>query len=239
MIRLGIVTGLAAEARCLREAAGGDALDDTLPGDKLTVVCSGGDAARALAWARTLIDNGANALLSFGIAGGLDPALTPGDLIVGDTVVAPDGRRHAADAAWRDGLLALLTDQSPSLHAVAGSDNPVASRAGKRALHADAGAAAVDMESHGVALAADDAGLPFAVIRAIADPAGRVLPRAALAGLGPDGEPRPIAVLGELVRRPWELPSLLAAAADARRALVTLGRCAALGAPLFGRGGLG
>ena len=79
----------------------------------------------------------------------------------------------------------------------------------------------------------------FAVIRAIADPAGRVLPRAALAGLGPDGEPRPIAVLGELVRRPWELPALLAVAGDARRALATLENCAALGAPLFGRGSLG
>lgn len=234
MIRLGIVTGLAAEAHCLRKAAGDDALDDTL-----TVVCSGGDAARALAWARALVDDGANALCSFGIAGGLDPALAPGDLIVGDTVVDPDGRRYAADAAWRDGLLALLTDQSPSLCAVAGSDNPVASRAGKQALHVDTNAAAVDMESHGVARAADAAGLPFAVIRAIADPAGRVLPRAALAGLGPDGEPRPIAVLGELVRRPWELPALLAVAGDARRALATLENCAALGAPLFGRGSLG
>jgi hopanoid-associated phosphorylase len=232
--RLGVVTGLAAEARCLREAA-----PENLPDDALTVVCSGGDPARALAWAQALIENGVNALLSFGIAGGLDPALVAGDLVVGEAVVDPDGRRYQTDAVWRDGLLALLADQSPRRGAIASSERPVASPAGKCALHVGRCAAAVDMESHGVARAADAAGLPFAVIRAIADPAGRVLPHAALAGLGPDGEPRPIAVLAELVRRPWELPALFAVAADARRALATLGRCAVLGAPLFGRGGLG
>ena len=40
------------------------------------------------------------------------------------------------------------------------------------------------MESHRVAVVAAEMQAPFAVLRAVADPAGRALPRAALAGLG-------------------------------------------------------
>ncbi len=230
MTHLGIVTGLAAEARCLHKAAGGDAL---------TVVCSGGDAARALSAARTLIANGADSLLSFGLAGGLDPTLAPGTAVIADAVIDPGGARLEVDADWRDALLALFPWEPPLRATIAGRDQAVASIAAKRALRAESGAVAVDMESHAVAGAAAEAGLPFAAIRAVADPADRAVPRAALAGLGPEGETRPWAVLGEIVLRPWELPALIAIAGDARRALAKLERCAAFGAPLFGRGDLG
>ncbi len=82
MTRLGVVTGMVAEARCRPP-----------PGDAIEAAFSGGDPARALSGAARLVAEGARALLSFGIAGGLDPALDPGDLVVADTVVAPGGER--------------------------------------------------------------------------------------------------------------------------------------------------
>ena len=50
MTRLGVVTGLAAEARCLRRGGAGDAP---------LFACSGGVASKAAGGARWLIDQGA------------------------------------------------------------------------------------------------------------------------------------------------------------------------------------
>jgi hypothetical protein len=78
------------------------------------------------------------------------------------------------------------------------------------------------METHVVRQRAGRAGLPYAVLRAVSDPAGRAVPSAALAGFAPDGRADVGAVLAALARRPWELPALLRTAGDARRAFATL-----------------
>jgi adenosylhomocysteine nucleosidase len=82
----------------------------------------------------------------------------------------------------------------------------------------------VDMESHAVATVAVAAALPFLVIRAIADPAGRALPPAALAGLSPTGEARPWAVLAALARRPGQLIALIRLIGDSAAGFAALGR---------------
>jgi adenosylhomocysteine nucleosidase len=82
----------------------------------------------------------------------------------------------------------------------------------------------VDMESHVVAAVAAAAGLPFLVIRAIADPAGRALPAAALAGLSPDGGTRPWTVLLALARSPGQLIALIRLAGDSAAGIAALGR---------------
>src|SRR5262249_60264974 len=92
--------------------------------------------------------------------------------------------------------------------AVAGRARAGGGVADRAALRGAGGGAAVDMESPAGAGEAVAAGLPFLVIRAIADPAGRALPAAALAGLAPDGSARPWAVLLSLLRRPPQLIGL-------------------------------
>ena len=224
MTSLGVVAGMAVEARCLPRPSAGDALE---------VACSGGDAARAAAAAERLVSKGARALLSFGVAGGLDPALGPGALIVAETVIAPDGTRQSTDSAWRAALLADLAPMGPVGGALVGSDRLISSVGAKRALFEATGASAVDMESHAVARVAAASGVPFAVLRAVADPAGRALPGAARAGLGTDGRVRVASVLLSLARRPWEMPGVFALALDTRRALRALRRGAEVAA-LFG-----
>jgi hypothetical protein len=60
------------------------------------------------------------------------------------------------------------------------------------------------------------------VLRAIADPASRELPPAALVPLDDDGKPALARVLASVMRRPQQLPTLLGVAREARQALAAL-----------------
>jgi adenosylhomocysteine nucleosidase len=202
--RVGVVVGLAAEARIARRL-------------RWRVAIGGGTAPGAEAAARRLIDDGCDALVSFGLAGGLDPALRPGALVVPAAVILPDGKRCPTDP----GLARLLGGASAQV--VAGAGAIVANREDKRHLHGRTAAAATDLESGAVARVAAEYGVPFAVLRAICDPAERDLPPAAAGALDAHGAIAIGRLIGSIVARPAQLPALLALAADAaaaRRALI-------------------
>lgn len=167
--------------------------------------------------------DGARGLVSFGLCGALDPALSVGDVVIADGV-ASEGGRLAADPAWTTALRAALPNSRSGM--AAGSGVIVGSVAAKAALRQASGAAIVDMETDAVAKAAFEAGLPFAVVRAVSDAAGFALPRAAQAGFKPDGEPDVGAVLAGLLRRPWELPALIRTGLDAEKGFRSLSRAA-------------
>ena len=171
---------------------------------------AGGTAEGAASAAQRLIAQGARGLLSFGVAGGLDPTLRPGTIIVPDVVLSLDGHwptepRLAAGLGRIGGAL------------FSGGE-VLATSAAKRALFERTGAAAVDLESAAVAEAAARHALPFAALRVICDPASRSLPLAALSALDGQGRIGAGRVLSALLARPRELPLLLALAADAARA---------------------
>ncbi len=179
------------------------------------VVVGGGTAEGAADVAREAIAAGARGLVSFGLAGGLDPALRVGRLIVPDAVLA-HGRRWPVDPA----LLRLLGGTSG--HLCLGFDRIAATVADKRRLWEGTGAAAVDMESGAVAEAAAAAGVAFAVLRAICDPADRDLPPAAAVALDAKGRIAPGRLLRSLLAHPGQIPALIGLARDAAMARRTL-----------------
>ena len=198
-----IVCGLRAEARLLAP---------------LPCLAAGGDGARL----RALLDAAPRpaAVLSFGLCGGLDPALEPGALLVA-TAVPGHG---APDAGWT-AALAEATGARPDV--LAHSPVAVTAPAAKAALRAATGAAAVDMESGLAADAAAAWGVPFAALRAVGDPAGAAVPAAAALGLNPDGTTAPLRVALALLRAPGELPALLRVGRDSARAMRRLRLAAA------------
>jgi adenosylhomocysteine nucleosidase len=201
-MKLGVVVGLAAEARMARGLG--------------NIETGGGTPEGAEQAAERLVARDAQGLLSFGLAGGLDPALRPGAILIPEAVTEA-GRRYATDP---DLCRRLGGPTAPLL--LAGT-HIVAESGAKAALWRESGAGAVDLESGAVARVAHRHGLPFAVLRAICDPAERSLPLAALVALDHKGAIGAFRILGALLRRPWEIPALLALAGDAahaRRALL-------------------
>ncbi len=195
---IGIVTGLQAEARIARHLG-------------LPVEVGGGRAEGAAAASRRLIEHGISGLVSFGLAGGLDPALAPGMLLV-PTAVLLEADRWDADGA----LMQRLGGATQG--AIYGGGAIVACAAAKAALHARTGAVAVDLESAAVARTAWQHGLPFAVLRAVCDGAARDLPRAAFVALDTVGRIGGWRVALAALSRPGQLPDLIRLGGDAARA---------------------
>lgn len=199
-IWIGIVTGMAAEARIAAHKG------PALPG--------GGTARGAEQAARRLVRHGAAALISFGVAAGLDPALKPGSLVIASEVLYDD-ILYPCDAAlagrWGARHGRMLT-----------SPVPVVTAGEKARLFATTGACAVDMESGPVARIALERNLPFACVRAVCDPAHRTLPPAALVALDRGGHIAPLRLLASLARDPRQIGTLLALGRDAAAARAAL-----------------
>jgi adenosylhomocysteine nucleosidase len=179
------------------------------------VAIAGGTIEGAIEAARRLIAARPSGVISFGLAAGLDPALPAGTLVVADAIDA-DNRRLLTDPA----LSARLGGSTG--HLCLGVGHVLMTAAEKQSLGKLTGAAIADMESGALATAAAAAGVPFAVLRAICDPAGRDLPPAALVALGAGGRIEPARIAWSLLTRPGQIGALIGLARDAavaRRAL--------------------
>jgi adenosylhomocysteine nucleosidase len=213
---------MAAEARILAKGpiAAGEWIH--LP-EGAMLLLSGIGAKRARLAAQTLLENGATALVSWGFAGGLDPSLSPGSLILPESILAKDQSPYCVDPVWRESLCDRLVPHV-DLHGGVLAESPVvlASITEKIALFQRTGARAVDMESASIALVAKEAGIPFLVIRAISDDAKVAIPRSALNSLDKFGRVRFSRLLACLARHPLELLALVRLGRNHRAARAAL-----------------
>jgi hopanoid-associated phosphorylase len=216
-----VVTGMKREAACVA-------------GEGVVVLCSGANVVKLRADLDQLQETRFAAVVSFGLAGALDHALRPGDLVIADTVVSGDDRHEThgrLSDALTEGAAAKGCKVLPG--AIVGVDQPAMDRHAKIRLRDSANAAAVDMESHLAAGFARDRDIPFAVMRAISDPAHRALPPLAAMALTPDGDVDGKIVARELIRAPQQIGGLILAGLDSRAAFGSLGRCGPLLGPLL------
>ncbi|MBY0354153.1 MAG: hypothetical protein K2Q12_00300 [Rickettsiales bacterium] len=157
------------------------------------------------------IANGATALLSFGTAGGLSPALASGAVVIARGVRSDSGN-YDADVAWHDYLIQQLAGAVSG--DVYGASTTITSANEKSELFNTYGTVAVDMESQHVARVASRHGLPFAVLRVVLDDAQRTLPPAALCSARADGTLNYVALLRSLLTQPQQLPAMLRLSRD-------------------------
>jgi hopanoid-associated phosphorylase len=208
-----IVVGLAFEARI---AAG--------PG--VRVICSGDGGSLSHTLTAAIIEarekfHACPGIVSFGVAGGLAPSLSPGTCVVA-TAIMSERKRWATHPDWSRSLAENIPDAVSGV--LLGVSAPIADPGAKRALYEKTRATAVDMESHTVADIGARYGVPVTAVRVITDPAVRALPTSAVAAMRPNGTIDIGAMIRSVLRRPRELPALIRTALDARSAHATLVR---------------
>jgi len=180
-------------------------------GDGLVAVALGVGPARAGTSASAVLDEVVpSRVLVTGVAGGIDPRLHVGDVLVpaavldlrtGRTFVPPIAAHPSSRSSG--GLLVTV-------------ERVVAGGAGAGGL--PPGTAAVDMESAAVAAAAEERGIPWDVVRGISDTEGTLTPE--VAGiLRADGSADLRRAAGLVARRPLDAWHLLRLGVGSARAL--------------------
>lgn len=208
---IGVVCGLKSEALSIVYALTRADIDDMY----IRIEISGASADRAEALSRKLVENGAAALVSVGLSGALTADTQTGELFVADSVISPDGETLMVPEQIREEFREVKAEDVVKRGAAIGVDDIVSTIEDKAALAQKTGAITVDMESHRVAKVASEAGIPFAVVRAIADGADRAIPTAALDSITEEGETKSLSVLFKALKSPGQLPTLIGLGADA------------------------
>jgi adenosylhomocysteine nucleosidase len=223
---VGVVVALASEARALGPSMprGGDPPLSELAvlGEGSLLALSGIGRAAAATAAQALLDAGASALMTFGMAGGLDPALEPGSVVIPCELISAGGARYATCRVWREQVAAAVsTVCAVTVGNLLTSSRAIETPADKAAAFRSTGAAAVDMESAAVAEIAAKQNLPFIAVRVIVDTAADTLPRAVVAA-SLVGRVRFARLIGGLILAPREIASVIRLAQRYRKAMRSL-----------------
>lgn len=150
-------------------------------------------------------------LVVLGVAGGLVPELRPGSLVVGGRVLRQGGEPLAAPESLTE-LASRATGAAVGVVVTAGRllDTPASKAAFRERWVVNGGLpAVVDLESAFYAAAAQEAGIPWLVLRCVSDGASEELPAFLDGCRDAGGAVRRAAVLGRALTCPAAIPSLL------------------------------
>ncbi len=206
--RTGIISAMRREISLLleqlegaeeRECAGRDYITGRLAGREVVLVSAGMGKVRAAMATQVLIDLfHVHTIFCIGMAGGLEPSLMPGDVVIASEVVQHDydlsgGSKLMGFFTDRVGATLVRCDESLAAEAQAAAesrleslspggrtprvlrgrvlsgDTPVFKRERKEALHSEFGGLCVEMEGAAVGQVCAANGVPFVVIRAVSD----------------------------------------------------------------------
>ena len=145
-------------------------------------------------------------LLLLGFAGGLDPSLKVGDLLVPISYYQESGALLLADTEmWQHARLAAAES---TITVVQGNtltvDQVIGAPADKKELYRQHQVSSVNMEDYWVAEVAAEARVPFLSVRAVLDPVYQELPDFVL---GLAGKPLKAALTATIA--PWRIPKLM------------------------------
>jgi len=238
---LGIIVALPVEAKCLagwpeqyQIISGTSSRRSSKPSHKPLLCISGIGPEAARTASISLVEHGATNLLSWGCAGALSSKLKPGDLLLPQTILAENGQTLHPHKRWRKQFQDQLT-VTLKWHedALVESNALVAGRADKQDLASTSGAIAVDMESAAIGRVASQAGIPFMVIRAVADAADEGLPPPIAKTTDRRGQLQMRRLLPSLALRPDLWPQLIRLGRHFHAATRTLKIVSEQSGPLF------
>jgi adenosylhomocysteine nucleosidase len=170
----------------------------------------------------------ADLVIATGLVGALNEELQPGDLVLADRLIL-DGESLGLASTTISIPPADLARFKTALeaHRLRFATGTILTAArilkdgtAKRDARAKTGALAVDMESAAIAVEANRCGLRFACVRAVLDTVDEEVVGAELAG--PDGEVRPLAAAGFVLRNPAAVVGLARMMRSLNRATAAL-----------------
>lgn len=235
-MKIGIVAALPQETKTLLPAAVKPLQTYSLGANAWVIAAGAGadNAARAAQW---LLANGAEALLSWGLASGLNPALPACSVLLPQRIKVdrdsrlpgkpPSLQYLTVDKNWRRALLdRLQAEFSPCSEDMLHCDHGVGGKQAKQDFHRQSAVCATDSCSAAVGWVARQAGVPFAVIRVVADPGSMSFPQVLPRVINANGRISLAKLLPALVLRPQDGGLLLKLALHSRAGLATLRRLA-------------
>ena len=176
MTAVGIIVALPQEGRSLTRKRLREGLCIPLDHDRLLVVSDTGSEAASRA-ASLLVSAGAQALISWGCAGGLAPELKPGNLVIPTQIVQASGEILPVDPAWAQRLSERIAQDVRAFQGKLLETSVIVSAAAeKQRLFELTQALVIDMESAGIARSAAEHNVPFLAVRSVVDPASTTLP---------------------------------------------------------------
>ncbi|MEE2894517.1 MAG: nicotinate (nicotinamide) nucleotide adenylyltransferase [Planctomycetota bacterium] len=185
-----------------------------LPADRVDTCGPGREGIRR--WADRHPDMDRPVILA-GLAGGLDPTLQSGTIVVVDEVVDPQGQVTVPP------LAPAITGPFERAR-VATAGRLVCSAEAKLALGRSTGARIVDLESNHFAELARTRGWLWGVLRVVADTAEEAIPASLSRFVDHEGRTKIGAVAREIFQRPSLIPMLRRIGRQSRTALLELGR---------------
>ena len=151
-------------------------------------------------------------VLVLGVAGGIDPSLETGDLLLADRYALQNGAAQGAGQALRPDIGMLQSAEQAALNLSVpvfegGSltvDHLVAEPKEREELRAQYQIHSVNMEDYRAAEAAQKSGVPFLSVRVVLDTAGQKLP-----GYLPGLSKSPYKMIPNLLLKPWRIHTIL------------------------------
>lgn len=223
---ISLITGLSFEAKIARQVIKKSDHD-------CCVFSCGMGAPEAEKTVTEAKQSGVKGIISFGVCGGLDPALPAGSIVLPHSILAP--QEIPVDLVWRNALETVLIEN----YDIAGgkllaAEKTINSIDEKSLLYKQTGACAVDMESGVLAQEAARQQLPFIAVRVVHDPANQSLPPAFRNAIKANGQ----LDIGNLIKGlifQWPgLETLKALSSNDRQARANLEGLTRLALPGFG-----
>ena len=187
-------------------------------GVQVRAVLTGMGKANARQALSAAFDGPADLCISAGLAGGLKPSYSIGEILVARQVIeGPQGPGVASDEALRT---AAADHGARVVDAFLSSGRLIREAAEKRRLSAFADA--VEMESYAILAAASESGIPAVAVRAISDPCDMNLPYDFERIVDAGGRVQLLGLTGQVLRRPHRLPGLIRLGRQSRDAAARL-----------------
>ncbi|MBL0337741.1 MAG: hypothetical protein IPP67_00775 [Rhodospirillaceae bacterium] len=169
---------------------------------------AGGNEKKVKSLTQGFIEQQVEGLVSFGFAGGLDPDLDVGTVIVAKSVATLSGQEILTSAKWGNKIGAQLGGFY-STGTILGSKYPIIDPQQKIDVFHQTNAVAVDMESYAMAEIAHAYQIPFTIIRVILDPAQKKIHPKIAALFQADGKIDSKGIIKILLKEPKLLKEFL------------------------------